>query len=527
MSATYCSTCGAQRVPGASFCASCGTALAAPTAEQPAAPAADAWGAAPQQATPAAPAYPAAQYTPPPVPQPEQAQQPAAQPPYAPPQPQPQPQWTAPAPQAAPPAAAPWGAAAPTAPAAARQPGRSLVDALLTGDWGGAARTAGIAVGSMLAVSLVGTLLVTEGGVGFRETLALIFAGVCLAVGGDAFAEAEVESFGSSMSLGVLPLTVTVVGLGLLGWLFATQLRRLGGVSATDRLLQGVRTALVFTACFLPLALLTRYSAEETALVQFGSRIGVGVLTSVLGALLFAVAALGLAWLFSRSTVLPGRVGVIRDKSRAPLAGALAVFSVGLLAVVAALVYGLVEESDPAIQIGVAVLAAGNGALASVLLSAGVPLNVEGSASAGMLGEFAPGSQSVDLFTFTDGSGWFWLAPVFLLAATVLVAAALAVRQNTVEDARREGARFAGALAAVAFVATLLLRIAMEGGANEFSAAAEASVTFNPIMAAFVLGIWGAVTGLLAPVVAAKLPSGFVVAVRNRFGAAEPTAPVA
>jgi hypothetical protein len=210
-----------------------------------------------------------------------------------------------------------------------------------------------------------------------------------------------------------------------------------------------------------------------------------------------------------------------------------AVFSVGLLAVLAALIYGLIEESNKLSQLGVAVLGAGNGALASVLWSAGVPMNVEGTASATPLGQFTPsGTDSVTLFTFTDASAWFWLAPVALLAAMLLVATALAVRQNTIEDARREGFRFAGALAFVAFVATLLLRIGADGNgaADPFdaSAAANGSIMFNPIVAAFVLAIWGVVTGLLAPVVAAKVSSGFVMSVRRRFGAAAvtPTPPV-
>jgi hypothetical protein len=440
----------------------------------------------------------------------------------------PQPQWAATPPPPVQPAPAPWGAAGHVPAAASGQPGRSFVDALLNGDWGGAARTAGIAVGAMLAVSLLGMLLITEGGVGFRETIALVFAGVCLAVGGDAFAEADAESFGGSVTLGLLPLTVTLVGVGLLGWLFAKQVRN--QPTTTDGLLQGARTALVFAAFFLPMSLLTRYETEQSDVLGLVGQLGVGVVSTLIGALLFAVAALGLAWLFARTSVLPGRVRTFVDKARAPLAAAVAVFAVGLLAALVALIWSLVEQDEPMIQMGVAVLAAGNAALISVLLSAGVPLNMEGSVSGSLLGQFVPtGSGSVDLFTFTDESGWLWLAPVVLLAAVVLVAAALAVRQNTIEDARREGLRFAGALAAVAFAATLLLRIGMESasGVDEFSSAtADGSVMFNPIFAAVVLAVWGVVAGLLAPVVAAKLPAGFVVGVRRRFGAAEPTTPV-
>jgi hypothetical protein len=409
-------------------------------------------------------------------------------------------------------------------------PRRSIVDALVAGDWSGAARAGGLAIAAMLAVSLVGVLLATGGGVGLHETIALVFAAVSLAVGGNAFTEAGAESFASSASLGLLPLTVTFTGLGVLARQSVLQWRRTGATTASDTLLHGVRTVLVFTACFLPLALLTRYevdggSDDLSALVgQVG--LGVGVVSTVTGAVLFGVATLGLTWLFSQST---GRLAAIRDASRAPLVGALAVFAVGILAVVAALGYGLVEVDEPMVQIGATVLAAANGVLASVLLAAGVPLNAEGTATMGPLGRFSTnGPQTFDLFTFTDASAWSWLAPVALLATMVLVAAALAVRQNTVEDARREGVRFAGALAAVAFVAALLLRIAGEAALTESSSVSgEASATFNPLMAAFVLGLWGVATGLLAPVVAAKLPTGFVLGVRHRFGAAaQPVQPV-
>ena len=546
MTASFCSNCGAKVFPGASFCAACGTAVVAPadsaappSPQEPQAAQQPAASPAPMaQHPPAQPDHPA----PPPYDQPRTVPQPGGypgqQPPYAghavpsPPrtaafpaqpqyggqQPQTEQPWAAGAP-----AAAPWGAA--SAPGTYQQPAvprRNLLDALLAGDWGGAARAAGIAVGVMVALSLVGMLLISQGTIGFRETLALVFAGACLAVGGDAYAEADGETFAASTSFGVLPLTITLVGLAVLASLYARQLRR-APVSATDALLQGVRTALVFTLFFLPLSLLTRFETEPFEVVAgLSGRIGVGVVSTMFGALLFAVAALGLAWLLSPASALSGRVAGVRDAMRAPLLGAVAVFSVGLLAVLGVLLYGLVEQDEKLAQLGAVVLVAGNGSLLTVLLSAGVPLGMEGSASNGPLGGISPtADQSVDLFTFTDMSAWFWLGPVVLLAAMVLVAAALAVRQNTIEDARREGFRFAGALAFCAFVATLLLRIGAESEAGELATEAGGSVMFNPLVAAVVLGLWGVVTGLLAPVVAAKMPSGFVLAVRRRFGAAD------
>ncbi|MCA0144894.1 streptophobe family protein [Blastococcus sp. LR1] len=460
MTGSFCFNCGSQAVPGGSFCATCGARLAAATVpEQP-----------PQQ-----------QWNPPPPPEP----------------------------------------GPPTVPRTA------VVDALLTGDWRPAVRAAGLAVGAMAVLALLAVLLAGEGDLGFGEVLTLTVAAVCLAVGGDAYLEADASVLGTSAatsaSVGFLPLTITLAGLVLLARSYRRDLHASPPASSTDALLRGVRTALVFTAIFLPLALLTRREADELDALGVAGQFGIGVLSTLVGALLFAGAALGLTWLFSRSVPLPGRLGVARSQARAALGGAVAVFSLGVVALLGTFIWSLIEEGEPVASLAVLLLGGGNGALAGVLLSAGVPLSLEGGSDSPVLGGLVGmSSADVDLFMLTDANGWLWLAPVLLGVGTLAVATALAVRQDTVEDARREAGRFAGALAVVAFAAALLLRISADGGGEvaEFSASGEGSVTFNPFLAAIVLAVWGGVCGLLAPVVAAKVPAGFVVAVRRRFGAA-------
>ena len=71
---------------------------------------------------------------------------------------------------------------------------------------------------------------------------------------------------------------------------------------------------------------------------------------------------------------LPARLAAVRAQAVAPLLGALTVFAAGLLGVLAFLIYSLVQNDERVAQLGVLVLGAGNGALASVLWSAGVPL---------------------------------------------------------------------------------------------------------------------------------------------------------
>ena len=439
---------------------------------------------------------------------------------------------------------APWGSATPQAggPAA-----RGVIDALLGGDWRGAVKAAGFSVLAMLALALVGVLLLAAGELGFREIVALTAGAVCTAVGGDVFVETSADIFGGdefsgsseeffgdavasgSGSLGLLPLTLTLTGLALLAWLFVRSLRARGVHGGRDVLLQGARTALVFTVLFLPLALLTRYRIDEFD-EEFGGigRVGVSVWSTLTGALLFAVATLGLVWLFSRHTRggLPTRLAAVRAQAVAPLLGALTVFAAGLLGVVAFLIYSLVQYDERVAQLGVLVLGAGNGALASVLWSAGVPLGTDAGIAGLGIGELTGGGavDGIDLFTFTDESAWVWLAPVVLLLVLLAVATVLTVRQNSVEDARREGFRFAGALAAVAFVAALLLRIStgFSGGVAYFGGSGSASATFNPVIAAITLGVWGLVAGLLGPVLATRIPSSLVTRLRGRFGVAAP-----
>ena len=437
---------------------------------------------------------------------------------------------------------APWGSAAPQAAGAA---GRGAIDALLGGDWRGAVKAAGFSVLAMLALALVGALLLAAGELGFREVLALTAGAVCTAVGGDVFVETSAEFFGGdeffdsggeeffgdsgvvsgSGSVGLLPLTLTLTGLTLLAWLFIRSLRARGVHRGRDVLLQGARTALVFTVLFLPLALLTRHRIDE-ADESFGTigRVGVSVWSTLTGALLFAVATLGLVWLFSRQTRggLPARLAAVRAQAVVPLLGALAVFAAGLLGVLAFLIYSLVQYDERVAQLGALVLGGGNGALASVLWSAGVPLGTDAGVAG--LGLGAAASEGVDLFTFTDQSAWVWLAPVVLLLVLLAVATVLTVRQNSVEDARREGFRFAGALAVVAFAAALLLRMSTEfsGGVSVFGGTADASATFNPLIAAIALGLWGLVAGLLGPVLATRISSSLVTRLRGRFGVAAP-----
>lgn len=513
MTQSFCGNCGTGLPHGANWCHGCGVAVA------------------PTQAAPA------------PVQQPYAGQSPYEQAPY--PQPHPvavQGPYAAGAPQPPQPpgGSGPYGTAPYAGGPGAPRPGWGVLEGLLAGDWAGAARHAGFAVLAMLGVSFVGMLLVAGGELGFAETFVLILGGVCLAVGGDAFAESEARMLaydyweaGVEVSVGILPLTVTLVGVLVLGASFARRLRKREVTRGRDVLLHLVRTALVFTLPFLPLPLLTRYTADTSDdglgdIVDVEGVLGVGVWSSLSGALLFAVAATGLVALFRSSAPLLGR---LRPRMFPALMAALAVFVTGALAAVVFIIWALVENGgdDGTSQfLGVWVLAFVNGMAAAVLWTAGVPLTAEGGLASD-ISDSAGGSQTVSLLTFTDEHGAFWLAPVVLFVVMLCVAVVVVLRQHTILEARLEGLRFAAALGLVALGAALLLRIAVDssaGGAGGFGSSASATATFNPFLAAFVLALWGAVTGLIAPAIAAGLSPQLVQRIRGRYGMAPAPAPV-
>ncbi|MGX5653263.1 streptophobe family protein [Geodermatophilus nigrescens] len=503
MPARFCSSCGAAVHPGAQFCAACGARVGEPlSAAQHEVPDP---GAPPSPSSGAPSGHPA---EPPPQPAP---------PPYS---------WT---PPAGPPvggygapSGAPWGTGAS---GSGSRSGKSIPDGFGAGDWPGALAAAAAAVGVMTGVALIGMLIVTEGQAGFRGTFALTLVAVCSAVGADPYLSASAANAAEgSISMGLLPLNVTFAGLGTLAWLFTRRLRATGTTATRDVLLQAARTVLAFTVLFLPLSLLTRYRSDDGAVLNFVGLFGVSVWSSLLGAFLFAVATLGLVSLLARRTMLPPRLQRVRDAVRAPLGGAAGVLAAGGVVLAVALLLGLLQQDERLALLGGAVLGAGNGVLASVLWSGGVPLTMEGGLATSVLGGFQrTASQSIDLTTITDVSAWFWLSPAVLLLVTLVIAMALAVRQNSVPAARREGLRFAAALAAVAFAAALLLRISVssEGSAAGASGSAGGTATFNPFLSAFIFTVWGAAAGLLAPLFAVWTPVVFVAFVRRRFGTAD------
>lgn len=529
MSGPFCGNCGAQHAPGARFCASCGT----PTAEQPAESSTQVLPTAPLP--PAAPAPPAE----PPAPAAGPAAPGGATPPtsttpppgYGAPGGYPPPPYAGPAGGSPQPAYAPPAEHNPFAgasPFAATPGGRSPMDALLGGDWAGAAIASGICLGVMTVIALLSAVLLEVYETGARPMISFVLIAVAAALGGNIGVSADEDEGDFSSSLGLLPLMLTFAGLTALALTFRARLRRKGLNAARDAWFQVLRTALVLAAMTLVVALVSRYKAKESDSFDFedleeafvfpGLTLFAGVLSSVFGALLFAVAALAITIWIAFPQVLPAPLQRLRSQTVPSLGASLGVAIVGLLAALGGLVYTLATEDDKAAQVGTALLLLPNFALGIVLLAMGVPLNVEADSD----GDSE--EETVNLFTFTDENALYWLAPVVLALTLVAAATVVVLRQHTVLDGRKEGFRFAGVLALCAFLGTLLVRIAGDIGGIAFAEDlnGEATVAFNPVVAAFVAGLWGLAAGLLAPALAGLLPPGAVGSLRRRFG----TAPV-
>lgn len=536
----FCGECGTARAPGARFCGNCG----APAVEAVAADGTSADGAERTSVLhrPELP-EPATAYAPP---QPAHGQPPYGSPAHdtvpdhgprahgLPPSPGPAQHWSGQAPTGpaasaggTQPGGVPWATGGPGA------TGRDSVDALLGGDWAGAAIAAAAATGVMAALALISLLLLGAGDAGTHEIVAATAMLVCAAFGGDLFASDrggfDTDGFGlGSASVGALPLTLTLAGLTVL---VVVHRRRTRGAGPRDLLFQGIRTTLVLAALTLLLALVSRVqTGTDPDLFSAPGRVGASVPSSVVGAVLFAVAALGLAGFSTRGAALPERVVRVREQVRAPLLAAAAVFLLGLLAAVAGLVYTLSTEDDQLQQLGVALLALPNLALGTVLLTMGVPLRAEGSffgLGAGASDVSADAASStVSLLSLTERSALWWLAPVVLALVLVALAVVVVVRQHTLPAARREALRFAGCLAVLAAVAAMLLRISGSGSSSASSLfSGEGSVLFNPVVAAVVAGLWGLAAAVAAPQVATKTSGSLVQGVRRRFGTAPPPAP--
>jgi hypothetical protein len=142
------------------------------------------------------------------------------------------------------------------------------------GDWAGAllANAAGFAAMAALALApainggLDASVIMSA-----RSTVAAVFLYVAMAAGGSASLPG---GWLGSVDYSFRPLSITLVGYGLLAWLVLRRLRR-GGAASTAGIagLQGLRVALVHGAALVGVALLSGVGGSPTGhRVPFGDR---------------------------------------------------------------------------------------------------------------------------------------------------------------------------------------------------------------------------------------------------------------
>lgn len=409
------------------------------------------------------------------------------------------------------------------------------VDALVGGDWRGAARAAVGGVGAMvvftaLCLFLLGAATGT-GDASVRDVVALVAMVAALAAGGAVNLDGQGFGLALEGAASAMPLGATAVGFGVLGVLFVRGLRS-GGPTRAAVVLQAVRVWAVFVPAMLVVCLVGRRgsgdpapgaTAFETTSVAATTSIGSTLATASL--LLAAVLAVAVGWRLP--TVLPTRWHPWRSALAGPIVGlAVALTAFTVLVVVAALLTPLFLDAPvtaaPSIGSGFAAMAAALGfallmgpglVLASFGFALGVPAVLD------LPFDLGTGRGSFDLLGLTDSDARFWFVPVGVLLAMVTGATVAALHAATPDQARRRSWWFGIATALAVLLAAILTTVSVGG--------AGLMVSFH---LAYLLGPvvgfgWGVATGWLGALLAPRLPPPVKAFVRARVAGA--TGPLA
>jgi hypothetical protein len=447
----YCGNCGTPASSGA-FCGNCGTALDVPETQSPAAPTSTLSTPGWQPSTPPSPDA-TVQRDRQPTAQP--GSQPAGQPaPYTQPMPVESPK--------APPASGGWGPAptAPLASAPGARPGTGAYGGpqlppidwrrLAVGNWLGAGITAGATLGAAGLAALILGLLAKPDNFGLHNTLTLV-AGILGSIfGADFVVSADMDKDSIHASLGVFPLTLSLLVAAVAVVTFRRVTARYP--EPTAALGDAARTGLLVGVPLMLVAIIFRSNTDKVgegwaamlmkmmeAKLKFGS--------SIFGALflgfltVFFVLAVSV---FLRRDWWGPRVQKAYDWLAAPLYGVgttLALLPLaGLIGVLLLFIGGqsnteTFDNSDDTM----ASLAFGFSALANagmwlISLGSGAALGANGSVSGGGGGGFGGGGgggldQMRHLSFYAGDEPGLWAAPVVALA--VLFASAYVVARRS------------------------------------------------------------------------------------------------
>jgi hypothetical protein len=364
-------------------------------------------------------------------------------------------------------------------------------------------------------------------GAWFKRMLAL----VTLAVGGSATVPTAASS-NSSLSISVMPLTFTLAGFAVFGWVIAHRLKR-SPHTAVDFTLQAVRAIIVMALALTVLGVVARRGQPGA-----DDYIHVKVAYTAFFGSCVTLATLGVTYFVAFGATLPATARMWRDRLVGPAIG---IFIVVVITVLGGTIYALVQmlvnphhvsemtgtgflpgvllqsssstsrRSDLAMLLGFAP----NQALWMLTWAMGVPLTFTTAAVSHALTIHK--SHSLTLTSFTNGDQAFgetanavyWILLPLAALVWLIGAAAAALFAPTPREGRRNGYRLpllAPLLTSAIFVmAGLALRA--------HHALIRVHIAYGW---AFLLGlIWAGAAGALAPELVLRLPTSIITALRK------------
>jgi len=340
--------------------------------------------------------------------------------------------------------------------------------AIFGGDWAGAAIVNAIGLGAMFALSLIGAI---AGGTGNAPqgsaVFSVVFHFVAMAAGGSVSFESGLG--GDSVDVAFRPLTVALVGYGLLAFAFLRRLRRGGPLTRAGYGLQVGRVAVIHVGALAVIALLSRLGDAGPFVVDSSVDVASTMFygAATLGIALFTVTVLGLPGLF------PGRVEHYRGLIAGPVR-AMLFLTVASSVVTFVLVLVLMADDPGGNRLGIAVpstenvgdlvrqiitlvvLVLPNLAGYVLLFGMGVPLHV--GVSLGDLG----GEESRTILDAAGDDGLYWVMAG--IALVLLVATGWYSARHSPVTAT--GKRVGWWLAAVMPVALFVLALGLDTSAS-------------------------------------------------------------
>jgi hypothetical protein len=401
--------------------------------------------------------------------------------------------------------------------------------AFFTGDWIGASIVNAIGVGAMFVLSLLGLLISVTGTGGETPKAGALIGGIFrligMAAGGELRSEATGFGVSADASISFRPLTITLIGYGLLAYFFLRRLRQTSSVNPKDFGLQVARVAVIHVGALLIVSLLSMIGDTPDGFTG-GDRI------EPFSAMFFGTVTLAIALLVAVVVGLPGLFPAQLEYWRGLLAGPVKAtlfltVAASALTFVGLVILELVNYSDrreAAEFFGgsygiddllrevvlLAILLVPNVAGFALLFGMGVPLNVTANASG--FGDSAGSTNSVSILDVTDADAKWWLWPLIVVALLVATGWYSARKSPIAANGRPVGWWLSAVLPLALFVLALSLGLGGAFGATgavddvPVNVSAGAEVGPDLLFTLLLGGVYGIAVGMLGSVMVPRRP---------------------